>query len=913
MSTRSTFLSLSATLLLNCLVHGQADGDFTISNAAGQTFLGPDNSLPLMGITPGSVTIGTAPVSTSALNVFGGQGALHPFNLLELHSSANTTQGMARWYRGPLTNEQMGRVFFNASPNEGFNMQATRQGGTLWGRNSANAAVLGVYGNGWRLIDDVTFDVFTYLANPRVGYMALGHAANMDNTGTANLPITRLTLVHSTGADAAAADPLRVQRSLRAYRPWMRNGVSYVGNGNWAYVGQRMQMTGTTEQSDSTDYVIGVGDDTPIAGASRFNNISFRFTTDPTLANVGSAGTLEGLEMARFRPFRPNPTAPVEGFFGVGDYANSGGQLPEEIVDVLARTIRVRQLPTATYQAPTSDDDKLVVVRADGRLNWRDASTVGAGAACDWTITPGAGIGVNDVYTAWGPLVDGCPDETDAVGIGTNTPVAKLDLVSSLFPTTVAVNNTMATANLRGITVNATGGTTTNYALDVIAAGSGDNLGMKIAATSSGGSQNRGVRVDVSGTTQNARGFTAFTSGATINGYGGDFISNDATAQYSHGVQGLSQGGTSESMGVRGESLNANATNLNVGVLGSAIGTGALPYKGVRGVAFATHASARLIGVEGTISAGSPAASQIGVYGEIFSGVAGTIQVGVKGKAPDDPAFPDAWAIWSEGRQYSSSSQNWTLSDAMFKTNVQDINDGLTTLMQLSPKTYLMDTAAYGFMGLATGVQYGLVADTAEAVIPDLVRDVTRPADYDSLGNMVNAEMTFKAINYNGLTPIMIAAIQDQQDLIALLQNDNLQLEDQVGLLQDQVDQLAATVTLIQAQLAICCADGTGGMQQQGGAPELRGTDASDARLSIIPNPFTEEAEIHFEVPEDGRIRLEVADGLGQVIQPLFDMHFDRGSYTWPLHASMWPAGGYHIILRLADGSVVRKAVKLGR
>lgn len=286
--------------------------------------------------------------------------------------------------------------------------------------------------------------------------------------------------------------------------------------------------------------------------------------------------------------------------------------------------------------------------------------------------------------------------------------------------------------------------------------------------------------------------------------------------------------------------------------------------------------------------------------------------MGVYGRAPVG-ASANSWAIYSEGEQYSSSGTLWSSSDQMFKTNVQDIADGLTRILQLRPKTYLMDTANYGFMGLATGVQNGLVADSAEAVIPELVREVTRPADYDSLGNMVNAAMTFKALNYNGLIPITIAAIKDQQGLITQLQSDNVQLQDQVGQLQDQLDQFAATLTLMQAQLALCCADGTGGMQQQNMPAGLPGIDPNDDRLVIIPNPFSEEAGIHFDVPEEGRIRLEVADGLGQLIQPVFDMHFERGAYTWPLNASIWPAGNYYIILHLADGTVVKKAVKLGR
>jgi hypothetical protein len=141
----------------------------------------------------------------------------------------------------------------------------------------------------------------------------------------------------------------------------------------------------------------------------------FIYTGDKQVSGV-QASLAPGLELGRFEP----DANLNEGYFGVGDWTTAGAT-PDERLDILNRTVKIRRL------IPDYNDNSLtnvVVADANGKLHWRDASTLG-GAACDWEVTPAA-----DVVTAhWISPSAGCPGDVNMVGIGTSIPDAKLDVL----------------------------------------------------------------------------------------------------------------------------------------------------------------------------------------------------------------------------------------------------------------------------------------------------------------------------------------------------------------------------------------------------------------------------------------------------------------------------------------------------
>ena len=103
----------------------------------------------------------------------------------------------------------------------------------------------------------------------------------------------------------------------------------------------------------------------------------------------------------------------------------------------------------------------------------------------------------------------------------------------------------------------------------------------------------------------------------------------------------------------------------------------------------------------------------------------------------------------------------YNYSDARAKENVQEIQTGLNTVMQLHPVTYewkygvmqvdsVQDMAPFG--PLETGKsQYGFLAQDMEAVLPDIVESNDRG---------------FKMINYIALVPILVKAVQELQSIV---------------------------------------------------------------------------------------------------------------------------------------------------
>lgn len=569
------------------------------------------------------------------------------------------------------------------------------------------------------------------------------------------------------------------------FRPWMKNGITFTGNQDQSYVGQK--YAGTTVANDSTDMVIQWSDnddDSPWPT----DRLRFLFTDDYNDANPPPYGarSMEGLES--FRIFVPNDTS---AFVGVGDFHRAtfynGGTMvdPTERLDVLNGRTRIRQLPTD----PSANALTKVMVVDDtpganfGVVKWRDVSTIAAPPDCDWEVT-----GADHVVTAYlaGPLV-GCPDQSNNVGIGNNAPFAKLDIVRSVNAggaTSTGVNVRMGTSSTNNIGGNS----------DAQSAATGLNLGWRGSARN--GARNWGL-----------------DGNAAVN-------SLDSTVLW--------------------------VTPRVVGVRGFADGNFLTTPSQTRGV----------WGISRRPSAG----------GWGFGG-------------------------WFDGFTYCSLGA-WTGSDAALKEDVEPLQEPLTVIGQLQPKSYKFKHADYPSLALDDKTHYGLIAQDVEAVLPALVMDVEQPAVVDSVGNVLIAEVPFKIMNYEGLIPWLIAGMNAQQ----------------------------AQITDLQQQLSSCCAaDGTR-MQQGTGIryidnalqPAAQATDAlAKDDLVVIPNPFQENPTISYRIGTTGRAQLRVSSSEGRDMGLLFDAGMQAGQHTLVWNTTGMAAGTYWLTLTLDGVRITEQAVKV--
>lgn len=116
-----------------------------------------------------------------------------------------------------------------------------------------------------------------------------------------------------------------------------------------------------------------------------------------------------------------------------------------------------------------------------------------------------------------------------------------------------------------------------------------------------------------------------------------------------------------------------------------------------------------------------------------------------------------------------ATNYNW-ISDRKFKKDIQDLHGGLNTVMALKPRTYTMRTEEFkGKVGLTDGKKLGFIAQELETVLPELVKDAVAPAvltPEEQKAHVKKDPTTYKSVDYVGVIPVLVAAMQEQQALI---------------------------------------------------------------------------------------------------------------------------------------------------
>jgi hypothetical protein len=312
------------------------------------------------------------------------------------------------------------------------------------------------------------------------------------------------------------------------------------------------------------------------------------------------------------------------------------------------------------------------------------------------------------------------------------------------------------------------------------------------------------------------RGVKTGTTG-TFPGVWGETESGSANA---NGIRGFANNTTSGSgsAGVFGK--NFSTTNANFGVLGEAV---SVSGRGVYG--YASSATGTNYGVYGR----SDSPDGFGVYGEAISvlnyGTGGYFRgnrIGVS-TLVEGNGFGDLFGIRAVCNStsssaityagyFSSQSQfvNYSIysttgssngnyagyfvgnivvlgtingpSDQMFKRNIREMDSSLDKIIQLKGKTYENKTDEYSFMNLPAGSQHGFIAQELEQVFPELVNDNIHPGTDPNNKNITESResLSYKGINYIGLIPVLVKAIQEQQDLINKQQQEIDQLKKQM-------------------------------------------------------------------------------------------------------------------------------------
>ncbi len=605
---------------------------------------------------------------------------------------------------------------------------------------------------------------------------------------------------------------------------------SYMGTGVLMTSLSDMMYVGLKRLSDDRiNSVINWADNAESDPTYGPDALTFVFTSEPD--NTRIAGQQHGLEVARMIP----AASGNEGFMGIGDFQTAGLQ-PTERLDLLDGKLRIRQLPT---DAEANTLNQYMVVDTNGIVKWRTlppSSTTN----CDWQVSG------NNLTTAWRPVgTNGsCPDANWKLGIGVGIAAFKLDIrhseadgvVSGGVNVDLKTNSGGTRLGIRSLIQPMAGGS--NLAIGYAVRGITTNVGLDTTAPSTAlgvsGESNTTADLHVTNSMGVYGGATA-SAGQITNLYGGQFYGNN-------------NGGTvTRAYGVSGRAANGSA---NYGVYGEA-------------------------------GSADPAKVRYGVYG---------VALGL-----DDPggAFGHTkWAGYFQGNTYVANLVG--PSDEQLKQNIEALSPevAVAKLQQLAPKTYDFRQDEFGFMHLPTEHQYGLISQEVEAVLPELVTSIHQPAMLDSAGVEVGPEIDFKALNYQGLTPLLIAGFQAQQQ---------------------QLDQQQATIAQMQDQLNSCC-EARGGMVPQGSTeqrPAAEENELQEQRLMIIPNPVADLTKLEYYVPKAGKVSLLVSTSDGKPLATLREEMAEAGAYTYSWNTTKLAAGTYFCTFMLDGAVVVKRAVKV--
>jgi endosialidase-like protein len=275
------------------------------------------------------------------------------------------------------------------------------------------------------------------------------------------------------------------------------------------------------------------------------------------------------------------------------------------------------------------------------------------------------------------------------------------------------------------------------------------------------------------------RHFFYTDAGSTLKGFLGPGLNSDLSLISKRSGDWLRLGANGANVGfwVNGGADSDNNPQMVLTPNGLGIGTLAPLYRlHVEASGFeqtAIMAKAPNFGVRGE-------AANIGLYGKTTSGI------GVEGDSPNGwgvlGTSTTGYAGYFQGNVYVTGSitQN---SDARLKQDVASLGYGLRDLLRLRPVSFNWKDRP------DRGRQLGLIAQEVEPVLPELVT-----TDKD-------AEQT-KGLNYIGLVPVTIKAIQEQQaqiedqkKRIADLEEEKLQQQEQNRKLEERVAAIEALLS----------------------------------------------------------------------------------------------------------------------
>jgi hypothetical protein len=109
---------------------------------------------------------------------------------------------------------------------------------------------------------------------------------------------------------------------------------------------------------------------------------------------------------------------------------------------------------------------------------------------------------------------------------------------------------------------------------------------------------------------------------------------------------------------------------------------------------------------------------------------------------------------------FSTTAFSQVIADNQVKQHVTVISNPLQRIISLEPKTFEYNKDKFKELGLPGGTHYGFLAENVQQAFPDLI--TYRNYNYSAGKNMPRTAK-IKSVDVEGLIPVLVASIKEQQ------------------------------------------------------------------------------------------------------------------------------------------------------
>lgn len=455
----------------------------------------------------------------------------------------------------------------------------------------------------------------------------------------------------------------------------------------------------------------------------------------------------------------------------------------------------------------------------------------------------------------------------DSVGIGTTTPAFKVD-IRSTGVASMSIKSTASNANILLDRKGSTGTSSLSYRTNGINNWQTGTVGNNHYVLKNVNLNKVALHCDYVtnriGIGNTAPGFALSVNGGT--GTADTVAAADVVVLRTGNfgiaaIRGTSQPAPGFGIGVQGNGNDigvlGNGGNWGLLGIGNAVGT----WSQSNGFVDTTSATGN--GADGSDNIAGPANFGIGAYTEsalsqfnygIFS------VCGPTGTPSDSDDTHHNWAGYFLGDIVAS--RTFRFSDNKLKSNIQPIENALEKLNKLQTSVYTFNQTEFPDLSLPAGKQLGFVAENMQSVFPELVRNATSPKIAGIRGKTARNSVAFKAVNYEGIIPVLVAAVKEQKQIVDVkteaLSAKIAQLEKENAELKSRLDAIEKLLSQSGVHFA------PASEKQAAGKPDAASLEQNN------PNPFSEQSVIKYYIPAAFRTaQLVITDMNGEQLKSI--------------------------------------------